>query len=294
MQADIAGKAAKVHGESNWGGFGQSAAVSAVGMAVGAGVGSFVGSLLPSGTTALGSILWGGASGALSGGISGGIMSGVMGGSFKDGFINGAIGGGIMGAIGGYMKYYDNKAATAARNKAQSLRDYAEARQRLRALAAGADVKSSQLNSSYRSSLGRYVVDSEMCFDGNSLGWYDNYSDGSQSLSDSWDAQSGPWGNGRLPDGNYSATHLRLGRTNAPMVRDGVGFSVDLDPQFNTTRDLLRIHPDGESLGRWWLNNGTEGCIGLQTHGAALQYFTNKIDNYFNRVNSFINVSVNY
>jgi hypothetical protein len=40
------------------------------------------------------------------------------------------------------------------------------------------------------------------------------------------------------------------------MVRDGVGFSVDLDPLFQTNRTLLRIHPDGNVP-------GTLGCIGI-------------------------------
>ena len=44
------------------------------------------------------------------------------------------------------------------------------------------------------------------------------------------------------------------------MVRDGVGFSVDLsdkwDPALKRTRSLLRIHPDGNLP-------GTQGCVGI-------------------------------
>jgi hypothetical protein len=70
-----------------------------------------------------------------------------------------------------------------------------------------------------------------------------------------WAAVSGPFGHGPLPVGRYTCTNLRV-RTKLSMVRDGVGFSVDLHPQFSTTRTLLRIHPDGNVP-------GTEGCIGI-------------------------------
>ncbi|MGC9355223.1 MAG: hypothetical protein ACP5D9_15355, partial [Mariniphaga sp.] len=156
-----------------------------------------------------------------------------------------------------------------------------------------ANIESPTLNYSYNTKLGTFAMDSELQFDGNQLSWYDNMSDGSQSLRESWDAVSGPWRNGSLPEGQYSATNLRP-RTNLRMVRDGVGFSVDIEPQFTTARNFLRIHPDGHSKGLWWLNNGTEGCIGLQTGGNALKNFSNQISNYFTRVNSSINLFVNY
>jgi hypothetical protein len=70
-----------------------------------------------------------------------------------------------------------------------------------------------------------------------------------------WRAVSGPFGNGALPAGRYTCTNLRP-RTKVGMVRDGVGFSVDLIPQFATFRTDLRIHPDGNVP-------GTEGCIGI-------------------------------
>jgi hypothetical protein len=62
-----------------------------------------------------------------------------------------------------------------------------------------------------------------------------------------------------LPEGHYVARNFRV-RTETAMVRDGVGFSVDLsdkyDPISQKTRTLLRIHPDGGQP-------GTEGCIGI-------------------------------
>lgn len=70
-----------------------------------------------------------------------------------------------------------------------------------------------------------------------------------------WSAVSGPFGNGPLPMGWYLCSNLRE-RSKTAMVRDGVGFSVDLDPLFPTTRTLLRIHPDGNVP-------GTLGCIGI-------------------------------
>lgn len=62
-----------------------------------------------------------------------------------------------------------------------------------------------------------------------------------------------------LPAGRYRASNFRK-RTDAAMVRDGVGFSVDLsdawDPALGRTRSLLRIHPDGNLP-------GTQGCVGI-------------------------------
>ena len=62
-----------------------------------------------------------------------------------------------------------------------------------------------------------------------------------------------------LPAGAYLATNLRK-RTDVAMVRDGVGFSVDLsdkyDPALKRRRSLLRIHPDGNAP-------GTQGCVGI-------------------------------
>lgn len=59
----------------------------------------------------------------------------------------------------------------------------------------------------------------------------------------------------RLPRGNYDVTFPRIRNTNG-MVRDGFGFSFDLNPKFPTNRSDLRIHPDG---GR----PGTQGCLGI-------------------------------
>jgi len=70
-----------------------------------------------------------------------------------------------------------------------------------------------------------------------------------------WTAVSGPYGNGPLPTGWYECRNLRR-RTKSAMVRDGVGFSVDLNPLFPTKRTDLRIHPDGNVP-------GTLGCIGI-------------------------------
>ena len=72
-----------------------------------------------------------------------------------------------------------------------------------------------------------------------------------------YESISGPWGKGSLPEGMYTASYLR-DRTIASMTDpDGLGWSVNLDPNFSTDRNLLRIHPDGNTP-------GTEGCIGIK------------------------------
>lgn len=59
----------------------------------------------------------------------------------------------------------------------------------------------------------------------------------------------------RLPRGTYDVTFPQR-RTHPGMVREGFGFSFNLEPKFPTNRSLIRIHPDGN-------NPGTEGCIGV-------------------------------
>ncbi|MFC4221162.1 hypothetical protein [Flagellimonas marina] len=50
------------------------------------------------------------------------------------------------------------------------------------------------------------------------------------------------------------------------MIRDDVGFSIDITPDPRYGRSLLRVHPDGGSP-------GTQGCIGLTSSGDRLTIF---------------------
>jgi len=92
-----------------------------------------------------------------------------------------------------------------------------------------------------------------------------------------WDvpAVSGPWGKGRLPNGNYNGENLRRRNDNKAMTCDGKGWSLDLNPAFVTDRTLLRIHPDGNVP-------GTEGCIGPSC-GADQQKVYDSLKDYFSR-----------
>ena len=127
-------------------------------------------------------------------------------------------------------------------------------------------------------------LESRLEFDGESLSIIDRYSDGSECVSGTWNSISGPHGNGTLPNGNYTANNLRS-RTVSGFVRDGVGFSIDLNPQFQTTRTLLRIHPDGNTA-------GTLGCIGIQENANLLNTFYNTMSTYFQRVSNSIRLIV--
>src|SRR5581483_7434368 len=49
----------------------------------------------------------------------------------------------------------------------------------------------------------------------------------------------------RTPAGHYLGTNFHKRYDNAGMVREGVGFSLNLNPLFYTNRTLLRMHPDG-------------------------------------------------
>jgi hypothetical protein len=72
-------------------------------------------------------------------------------------------------------------------------------------------------------------------------------------------ACSGSAGLQPIPSGYHRATNFRV-RDHKAMVRNGVGFSVDLadkwDPVLGRMRTLMRIHPDGNLP-------GTEGCVGI-------------------------------
>lgn len=72
-----------------------------------------------------------------------------------------------------------------------------------------------------------------------------------------------------LPQGKYRVENPRR-RDKAGMVRDGVGFSFDLLPNFPTRRSSLRIHPDGGPP-------GTQGCIGIGGDRRGLEDFYRRV-----------------
>jgi hypothetical protein len=92
---------------------------------------------------------------------------------------------------------------------------------------------------------------------------------GQEFVRASFDAVGGPWGNGSPENGQYNVGNL-LDRgpnskwPNDGMTKDGIGFSLNVDPLFKTGRSLLRIHPDG---GKFF---GTQGCIGLLSGKSGL------------------------
>ena len=86
-----------------------------------------------------------------------------------------------------------------------------------------------------------------------------------------------------LQNGEYETNTFR-DRTKEAMVRDGVGFSINLKPTFQTGRFDLRIHPDGNQP-------GTEGCIGLTGNASTLRDFV-KIMRPLYEKNNTINLSV--
>ncbi|MBA3649696.1 MAG: RHS repeat-associated core domain-containing protein [Chitinophagales bacterium] len=113
---------------------------------------------------------------------------------------------------------------------------------------------------------------------------YQNVSNGSQFTRMSLGAVGGPFGNGAPPNGDYTVDDPRL-RTESGFTRDDFGFSFNLNPQFETQRTLLRIHPDGNT-------SGTLGCIGLQCTGTQGKSFYNLLSNEVNR-NGAMNLNIN-
>ncbi len=100
------------------------------------------------------------------------------------------------------------------------------------------------------------------------------------------DAVGGPYGNGSPPNGDYSVDNPRK-RSESGFTSDGVGFSFDLNPKFNTKRTHLRIHPDGN-------NKGTLGCIGLRSYGEKNLKFYNLLKSEIEKRGSIdLNININ-
>ncbi|MBI4689046.1 MAG: fibronectin type III domain-containing protein [Nitrospirae bacterium] len=118
-------------------------------------------------------------------------------------------------------------------------------------------------------------------FNGSTLSWIN---DQGQTVS-TYSALSGPYGMGRLPAGNYTGQNLRRRTISAMTCSGGNGWSLDLVPNFQTCRTLLRIHPDGGV-------HGTEGCIGVSCDSADQLY--NDLYDYFGAGYTSIPVEVKY
>ena len=95
-------------------------------------------------------------------------------------------------------------------------------------------------------------------------------------IRDSYDAISGSRSLYPLQNGKYITDNLRERKDNLAMIKEQVGFSIDLSPTFQTNRTLLRIHPDGGLP-------GTEGCIGLIESESRLMEFKELMSLYYNQ-----------
>jgi hypothetical protein len=60
------------------------------------------------------------------------------------------------------------------------------------------------------------------------------------------------------------------------MVRQGVEFSLDLNPLFYTNRTLLRLHPDGR-------DPGSEGCTAVSRGASGLRDFQTRASGYLSQ-----------
>jgi RHS repeat-associated protein len=115
------------------------------------------------------------------------------------------------------------------------------------------------------------------------------FDNGGTHTLDVYTGVAGGFGYGAPENGSYTVNNYQdrsfLGWFNKGMNRDGVGFSYNLNPQFNTGRSLLRIHPDGN-------NEGTLGCIGLSGNAQNLNSFRNTLNGYLRNRNSLL-VNIN-
>jgi RHS repeat-associated protein len=111
------------------------------------------------------------------------------------------------------------------------------------------------------------------------------YSNGKAISNYTWEAISGPWGNGSLENGRYTVNNLRDNRTGS-YANFGVGFSFDINPLFSTGRFDLRVHPDGGPF-------GTLGCIGLTGNANELRKAKQKLNSLITKYGHInLNVSI--
>ncbi|MDH5731361.1 MAG: hypothetical protein OEZ58_20435 [Gammaproteobacteria bacterium] len=99
----------------------------------------------------------------------------------------------------------------------------------------------------------------------------------SSPLGQNWVAKSGPYGKGKLPNGLYTIGSCFEVRP--PNYQNGAYKGMDnfawfcrLEPQFETDRTGLGIHPDGNKP-------GTKGCVGIlntETRGLFQQLMNNR------------------
>jgi hypothetical protein len=87
---------------------------------------------------------------------------------------------------------------------------------------------------------------------------------------------NGGHGRGNIPTGSYTVTPHRASRSGAAYSFDGVGYTYAMNDVADTRvggadRDLLRIHPDGNSA-------GTQGCIGMLGNAGTLSGFQTDMD----------------
>ena len=101
--------------------------------------------------------------------------------------------------------------------------------------------------------------------------------------------RSGGHGRGNLPVGNYTVTPHLWNRSENGFTVDGVGFSFAVsdiyDPRVGDVRTLLRIHPDGGSV-------GTNGCIGIVGDRRTQIAFREDMRSEFNRSSNRVSLTV--
>ncbi|MDY0078500.1 MAG: RHS repeat-associated core domain-containing protein [Bacteroidales bacterium] len=197
----------------------------------------------------LNSALWGGAIGGLTGGVYGGIRASRAGNNFWSGNPAGGKYGGVpqvdMGQINSNT-----------------------------VLSHGIKGKLNTMND-----LVPFYTDSHLEFNGKYIEFVNNYCDGYQCVADTWDAVSGPYGNGSLPKGNWVSSEIvlldPLKQSNFNSYsKENYGFWMKLKPLFNTTRNGIGYHPDGGV-------SGTLGCIGLTGSKQDMIRFYNQMSSYF-------------
>lgn len=112
------------------------------------------------------------------------------------------------------------------------------------------------------------------------------FDNGVEATIQSVSADSGPWGFGPTPNGDYTGSSI-VNTSESGMLRDGVGFKVMLSDNTDLNRTQLRIHPDQVP------SVGTAGCIGITEAAGALSKFKGNVENHFqNNPGTNINVNV--
>lgn len=134
-----------------------------------------------------------------------------------------------------------------------------------------------------KAELSQFIESSELYYDGEDIYWVHNYQNNTSALSAySWSAESGPHGNGALPNGIWNTGEIVSPSWNDRMIVGEADFAIPLFATFNLNgRSGFYIHPDTGM-------DGTLGCVGLNCAVPGMLQYQSMYETYWGRFGSMM------